>query len=57
MEIKFRLIVSGLQQICRFQQIKIENCPYMREGDESILGTIGLTKLLKIDIFTSLCDI
>ena len=28
----------------------------MREGDGSILGTIGLKKLLEIDIFISLCD-
>ena len=35
---------------------KIEHCPCMREGEMSILGTSELTKLLKIDIFVSLCD-
>ena len=33
-----------------------EQCTYMREGEGSILGTSKLTKLLKIDIFVSLCD-
>ena len=28
----------------------------MREGYGSILGTFGLKKILKIDIFISLCD-
>ena len=28
----------------------------MREGEGSILGTSELKKLLKIDIFVSLCD-
>ena len=28
---------------------KIENCPYMREGEGSILGTLRLKKLLKIN--------
>ena len=28
----------------------------MREGEGSILGTFRLKKLLKIDIFISLCD-
>ena len=35
---------------------KIEHRPYMRKGEGSILGTSELTKLLKIDIFVSLCD-
>ena len=35
---------------------KIEHCPYIREGDGSISGTSELKKLLKIDIFVSLCD-
>ena len=35
---------------------KIEQCPYMREGEGSILGTHELQKLLKIDIFVSFCD-
>ena len=35
---------------------KTKHCPYMREGERSILGTSELTKLLKIDIFISLCD-
>ena len=35
---------------------KMEHCPYMREGKGSILGTSELTKLLKINIFVSLCD-
>ena len=35
---------------------KIEHSPYLREGEGSTLGTSELTKLLKIDIFVSLCD-
>ena len=35
---------------------KIEHCPYMREEDGSILGTSELKKMLKIDIFVSICD-
>ena len=35
---------------------KIEHCPYIREGELSILGTFDLKKSLKIDIFVSLCD-
>ena len=35
---------------------QIEPCPYMREGEGSILGTFELKTLLKIDIFVSLCD-
>ena len=35
---------------------KIEHCPYMMEGEGSILATSELTKLLKIDMFVSLCN-
>ena len=35
---------------------KIDCCPYMREGEGSILGAFELTKSQKIDIFVSLCD-
>ena len=35
---------------------KIEHCPYMREGERSISGTFKFKKLLKMDIFISLCD-
>ena len=51
MEMKFWLIVNGLINF-----YKIEHCLYMREREGSILGTYELTKLLKIDIFISLCD-
>ena len=34
----------------------IEHPPKMWEGEGSILGTSELKKLLKIDIFVSLCD-
>ena len=50
-EMKFWRIVNGL--ICGF---KTEHCPYLREGESSILGTLELKKSLKIDIFVSLCD-
>ena len=45
---KFWLSVNGLTTI--------EHCPFVREGGRSILGTFELRKLLKIDIFISLCD-
>ena len=36
---------------------KMENCPYMREGEGSILiGTNELNKILEVDIFVSLRD-
>ena len=35
---------------------EIEHCLYTREGDGSILKTSELKKLLKIDIFVSLCN-
>ena len=35
---------------------KIEHCPYMSEGEGSILGLFELNKLLKTNIFVSLCD-
>ena len=35
---------------------KIEHRLYMREGEGSIIGTFRLKKMLKIDIFISLCD-
>ena len=34
---------------------KIKNCSYMREGERSILRTFTLEKLLKMDMFISLC--
>ena len=52
---KFWLIVNGfINKSVDFN--KVEHCPYLRQGEGSILGTSELTKLLKINIFVSLCN-